>query len=162
MATWSIHLQDLLTLAQSIREMNPLLQPLLAEDPEARFEAIDNLADQFELGRVPGKAYVEVIGELIKMAAKATEPDWQEALLNTLNHAMIRFQGDAKQFDWKPLLAAMKRMETGPLAEILPILTMTGQPNVRDLLVPYLQHKEERVREAAGFAWDELDMSDLM
>lgn len=142
--------------------MNPLLQPLHSPNAEARFEAADQLADQFEMGRVPGKAYVEVIGELIKMAAEATEPDWQEALLNTLNHAMIRFTGDPKQFDWKPLLAAMKRMETGPLAEILPILTLTGLPNVRDLIVPYLQHKDERVREAAGFAWDELDMSDLM
>jgi|GEM_PF-3073894 len=141
--------------------MNPLLQPLHDANEEARFEAADNLADMFELGRVPGKAYSELVPALITMASEAQHADWQEALLNTLNHAMIRFTGDPKQFDWKPLLNAMKRMEAGPLAEVLPILTMSGLPTVRDLLVPYLQHKDGRVREAAGFAWDELDMSDL-
>ena len=141
--------------------MHPILQPLHHADLDTRFEAADALAEQFERGQVPGKAYKEVIAGLIELAAAATDAEWQEAVLNTLNHAMIRYTGDPKVFEWPLLIAKLKEMAPAPLSEALPILSLSGLPNVRDLLTPFLKHSSERVREAADFALDELDMTAL-
>ena len=141
--------------------MHPILQPLHLTDPSARLDAADQLADQFERGQVPVKAYSELISGLIELAAAANDAEWQEAVLNTLNHAMIRFGGDATAFDWQAITRKLGSMAPAPLAEALPILSMSGLPGVREILTPYLKHANQRVREAADFALDELEMTDL-
>jgi hypothetical protein len=130
-------------------------------DPEVRTEAADQHADLYERGQFKQKELPEELAGLLVMACLEREVDVQEALLNALNHGLIRFTGDPSQFDWKPLLDALPKMHPLCIAEALPILSLSGVAGIGDVIQKYVNHSNETVREAAGFALDELEMMGL-
>lgn len=135
--------------------------PFNSADPEIRAEAADYLADLYERGQFKARELPAQLSELLEFICKETDVETQEAMLNALNHGMIRFNGDPKQFNWKPLLDFLPRLHPSCLAEALPILSLSGTENIRSIIQPYTKHKDTTVREAAGFALDELDMMGL-
>lgn len=127
-------------------------------DPDVRMEAADQQAQAYERGQFKGKELLAELTALLDLALAERDVDVQEALLNAVNHGMIRFNGDASQLDWKPLLAALPKLHPVSLAQALPILSLSAVPGIGDVIRPYANHANEAVREAAGFALDELEM----
>lgn len=121
-------------------------------------EAADQQAEAYERGQFKGKELPGDLASLLALALAERDVDVQEAMLNAVNHGMIRFNGDASQLDWKPLLAALPKLHPVSLAQALPILSLSGVPGIGDVIRPYTDHANEGVREAAGFALDELEM----
>lgn len=127
-------------------------------DPDVRMEAADLLAEQYERGHFKAKELPEELAGLLTLACAERDVDVQEALLNALNHGLIRFTGDAGQFAWQPLLDALPKLHPVALAQALPILSLSGVAGIGEVIRRYVSHSNEAVREAAGFALDELEM----
>jgi vesicle coat complex subunit len=127
-------------------------------DPDVRMDAADALAEQYERGNFKSKDLTAELAGLLELAVTERDADVQEALLNALNHGLIRFTADASQFVWQPLLDALPRLHPVSLAQALPILSLSAVPGIGDVIRKYVNHTNESVREAASFALDELEM----
>lgn len=127
-------------------------------DPDVRMETADALAEQYERGHFKSKELADELAGLLALVVVERDVEVQDALLNALNHGMIRFTGDAGKFAWQRLLDLLPRLHPAPLAQALPILSLSAVPGIGDVIRKYVNHADEGVREAAGFALDELEM----
>jgi hypothetical protein len=138
------------------QEILGLVEKLQAPRWEARRDSAEHLYDLLDYGGLETVQQARVITALLDALPAESLPSVRESMLNTLSLGIQRYREDPASFAWENLRSMLATLGPDELVFALSILGSCERPELEAEIRPYLQHANERVREAAQEAIEEI------
>ena len=115
-----------------------------------RLEAIDDIRDKIEFGRVDSSEAEELVRHLLKLLEVETHSDVREDILDAVSLLTLRFDG--LETAWDMLVSQMPTMSNNELEFAIDTLAMSGDTSFCDTIKLFLTHEDAVVRRTAAGA----------